>query len=70
MSGKPRHPNLAARATHMARRNSQGLSVRKVADEFDVSKTTAHRWIQGHRQRAEQMLKDGYEPRGSAADEK
>lgn len=33
------------RTDHMARRKSQGLSYRKVGDEFGVSKSTAHRTL-------------------------
>lgn len=66
MAGKSPHPNPVARAEHMARRNSQGLSMRKIADEFAVSKSTAHRYVQQHRTRANSMLRNGYTPEGTA----
>lgn len=50
------------KAAHMARRQSQGLTVREVAKDFGVSKSTAHRKVKAH------SMRDGFNRIGSAND--
>lgn len=39
------------RIEHMARRRSHGLKIRELAEEFNTSKSTAHRKIKPYQQR-------------------
>jgi transposase len=58
---------------HMAKRQAQGLSYRKVAGEFGVSKSTAHRKLASQKPMAAPVekikpeeIKQGFQKLGSA----
>lgn len=58
--GDRRHPDREARGVHMAKRASQGATVRQIASEFGVSKSNAGRHVSAARKKAEEMLRNGY----------
>lgn len=60
MSGKSKHPDPVGRAEHMSRRRGQGLTVRQLADEFNMSKTHAHHITDRERKKADDILRHGY----------
>lgn len=65
-----KNPN-APKLQHMARRQSQVGSVRKVADEFGVGKSTVHRAVTVQKapklaKPAKVSLKDGFSKGGPA----